>query len=45
MEAIIEVKPLENYLICIRFAYNFSAKINIKPFISTGISTKLLDYD
>ena len=45
MEAIIEVKPLENYMIWVRFADNFSAKINIKPFISTGISIKLLDYD
>lgn len=45
METIIEVKPLENHLIWVLFADNFSATIDIKPFITQGISTKLLDYD
>jgi hypothetical protein len=45
METIIEVKPLDNYFIGILFADNFYATINIKPFITTGISTKLLDLE
>ena len=45
METIIEVKPLDNYNIWIRFSDNYDAVINIKPFISAGISTKLLDYN
>ena len=45
MESIIEVRPLENYNIWIRFADNFDAIINIRPYITTGISTKLLDVD
>jgi len=45
METIIEVKPLDNYVIWILFADNFTATVNIRPFISSGISTKLLDYD
>jgi len=45
METIIEVKPLDNYRIWILFADNFNATINIRPFITTGISTKLLDYN
>ena len=45
MESIIDVRPLENYNIWIRFADNFNATINIRPYITTGISTKLLDVD
>jgi len=45
MESIIEVRPLENYHIWIRFADNFDATIDIKPYITTGISAKLLDID
>ena len=45
METIIEVKPLENYNIWVRFSDNSDAVLNIKPFISDGISTKLLDYN
>ena len=45
MESIIEVRPLENYHIWIRFADNFDATIDIKPYITTGISTKLLEVD
>ncbi|MEI7723787.1 MAG: DUF2442 domain-containing protein [Bacteroidota bacterium] len=45
METVIEVKPLDNYVIWVLFADNFSTTINIKPFISTGISTRLLDLD
>jgi len=44
METIINVKALENYFIWVLFANNFEATINIKPFITTGFSTKLLDY-
>ncbi|MEI6754890.1 MAG: DUF2442 domain-containing protein [Paludibacter sp.] len=43
METIIEVKPLENYNIWVRFSDNSDAIICIKPFISDGISSKLLD--
>jgi len=43
METIIEVKPMDNILLWILFADNFSATINIRPYISKGISAKLLD--
>jgi len=45
MESIIEVRPLENYHIWIRFADNFDATIDVKPYITTGISTKLLEVE
>ena len=45
METIIEVKPLENYSIWVRFSDNYIATVNIKPFIKTGISVELLDYN
>jgi len=45
MESIIDVRPLENYNIWVRFADNFNATINIRPYITTGISIKLLDVD
>jgi hypothetical protein len=41
MESIVEVKPLDNYHIWVKFADNFSATINIKPFINKGISSEL----
>ncbi len=45
METIINVKPLDNYYIWIQFADDLDATINIKPFITTGISESLLDYN
>ena len=45
METIIDLKPLDNYFIWVLFADNFSTIINIRPFITTGISAKLLDYN
>jgi len=45
MESVIDVRPLENYNIWIRFADNFDATISIRPYITIGISTKLLDVD
>jgi hypothetical protein len=42
---IIEVKPLDNYIVWIRFSDNSDATINIKPFITEGISAKLSDYN
>jgi len=45
MESIIEVRPFANYTIWVRFADMFDATINIRPYITTGISTKLLDVD
>ena len=44
MEVIIEVKPLEYYNIWIRLSDNSDAIANLRPFISEGISAKLLDY-
>ena len=45
MEKVIEIKALDNFEIWVLFADNYSAKINIRPFITTGISLKLLDID
>ena len=45
MESVISVIPLENYNLWVRFADNFNATIDIRPFITTGISTILLDVD
>ncbi len=45
METIIDVKSLENYHVWLLFADNYNATINLRPFITTGISTKLLDID
>lgn len=45
METIIDVKPLDNFKVWIRFSDNFDAIVNIKPYISTGISKKLMDND
>ncbi len=45
MEAIIDVKPLDNYVLWVLFADNFNATVSIKPFITSGISTKLLDIE
>ena len=43
MEKVIEIMTLDNYKIRVLFADNFNAVISIKPFITTGISEKLLD--
>jgi hypothetical protein len=45
MESIIDVKPLDNYHIWVRFADDFCASIDIRPFITTGISARLSDID
>lgn len=45
MERIKEVKPLENFTVWLLFADNYKATINLRPFISDGISAKLLDYE
>jgi hypothetical protein len=45
METIIDVIPLDNFNVWIRFSDNFDAIVNIKPYISTGISKKLMDDD
>ena len=39
----IEVKPLDTYVVLIRFSDNKDAILDLKPFISEGISAKLLD--
>ena len=43
MDTVIELKPLDDYTVWVRFSDNTDAVINIKPFISEGISAKLLD--
>ena len=43
MNAIIEVKPLNDQVITIQFADGFTAFLNVKPFIKGGISEKLND--
>ena|GEM_PF-1893126 len=45
MDPIFEVKTLDNCTVWIRFSDNSDAIINIKPFISEGISAKLSDYN
>ena len=43
MESIIEVIPLDDYKVKVKFADNFSAEVDIKPFIRGGISDALKD--
>ncbi|MFA5403932.1 MAG: DUF2442 domain-containing protein [Ignavibacteria bacterium] len=41
MEKIVQVKPLNNLKIWVKFADGFSADVDIKPFIRGGISDAL----
>jgi hypothetical protein len=43
MENIIEIRPLNNYNIWVKFEDEFTATVNLKPFIQSGISSKLID--
>lgn len=43
MDKVISVKPLENYLLEIKFADGFRKVIDIQPFIGKGISVALKD--
>ena len=43
MERIVEVHPLPDYNLEIRFDDGFLTQIDIKPFIRSGISEQLLD--
>lgn len=43
MERIIEVKPLADYTIWVSFSDHLSGTLNMKPFITKGISRNLLD--
>lgn len=45
MENIVEIKPLKDYNIWLRFDDDFSAVVNFKPFIKSGVSLKLKDKD
>lgn len=45
METLIEIKTLDNYQIWLKFNDNFSGIIDIKPFITGGISTELNDIE
>ncbi len=40
---IVEVKPMENYNLWVSFSDNVSGIVNVRPFITKGISCKLLD--
>ncbi|MBI5402808.1 MAG: DUF2442 domain-containing protein [Ignavibacteriae bacterium] len=41
MERIVQVKPLDNFKVWVKFADGFSADVDIKPFIKGGISDAL----
>lgn len=43
MESVVEIKVLESYKIWIKFSDNTSAELNLKPFLTTGISAHLLE--
>ena len=43
MEKVIEIKPLENHKIWVKFSDNKDALIDLRPFINEGISARLLD--
>lgn len=43
MEVVVEIKPLNDYFLWIRFLDNKSGIIDVKPFIKSGISKKLED--
>ena len=45
METVINVKPLDNYQILVCFSDNYTAKIDIKPYIGKGISNELSNPD
>jgi hypothetical protein len=41
MERIVQVKPLDNFKVWVKFADGFSADVDVKPFIKGGISDAL----
>ncbi len=43
MDEIEEIKTLNNYVLWVRFSDSVSGYIDVKSFISSGISTQLLD--
>jgi len=43
VEKIIEVIPLENFKVKVKFSDNFTTEVGIKPFIRGGISDALKD--
>jgi hypothetical protein len=43
MNCVVSVKPLEKYLLEIKFADGFRKVIDIRPFIGKGISATLTD--
>jgi len=43
MEKIIAIKPLEDYVLWVKFSDNKDALINLRPYINEGISAKLLE--
>lgn len=43
MERIVEVHPMKDFQISVRFDDGYTALVDIKPFIRGGISDQLLD--
>jgi hypothetical protein len=43
MEKIVQVRPLNDFRVWVKFADGFSADVDIKPFIRGGISDSLKD--
>jgi hypothetical protein len=45
MNAIVEIKVLDNFQIWIKFSDGFEKVVNIRQFLGKGITRELLDYD
>jgi hypothetical protein len=43
METIVEIKPLEDYYLWLRFEDSFSSIVNLELIIKSGVSLKLKD--
>lgn len=43
MERIIDVQPMENYVVLLKFSDNTNYLLDVKPYISNGISANLKD--
>lgn len=45
IKSIVEAIPYEDFSIYIKFNDGYEKKVNIKPFIKNGVSSKLKDYE
>jgi len=43
MEKVIAIKPMDNFTLWVKFADNKVAYIDIRPYIKSGVSAKLLE--